>query len=149
MTNKKTLPPTYFIVIIILQVLIHFAFPFLWLLIFPVNLIGVIFIAAGTALNIFADKAMKEANTTVKPFEESSHLLTHGAFKISRNPMYFGMLLILIGVATILGSIIPFILAFIFVRIINRRFILIEEKMLLDKFGNEWLFYKNEVRRWI
>jgi len=84
MTNKKTLPPTYFFVIIILQVLIHFAFPFLWLLIFPVNLIGVIFIAAGAALNIFADKAMKEANTTVKPFEESSHLLTQGAFKISR-----------------------------------------------------------------
>jgi len=149
MTNKKTLPPTYFFVTIILQILIHFAFPFLWLLIFPVNLIGAIFIAAGAALNIFADKAMKEANTTVKPFEESSHLLTEGAFKISRNPMYFGMFLILIGVALILGSIIPFILAFIFVRIINRRFIVIEEKMLLDKFGKEWQFYKNEVRRWI
>ena len=149
MTNKKTLPPTYFIVTIFLQILIHFVFPFLWLLFFPVNLIGVIFIAAGAALNIFADRAFKEANTTVKPFEEPSHLLTHGTFKISRNPMYFGMFLILIGVATILGSIIPFILAFIFVRIINRRFILNEEKMLLDKFGNEWLFYKNEVRRWI
>jgi protein-S-isoprenylcysteine O-methyltransferase Ste14 len=149
MKDKKILPPRYFMVTIILQVLIHFAFPFLRLLLFPENLIGIIFIVAGTVLNISADRAFKEANSTVKPFEESSQLMTQGVFKISRNPMYFGMFLVLIGIAAILGSLIPFILSFIFAWIMKRRFILIEEKMLLEKFGNEWLFYKNDVRRWV
>ncbi len=133
----------------ILSILIHFIFPFIRFFNFPENLIGVIFILIGAYLNMSADKAFKEFDTTVKPFEESSHLITDGVFRISRNPMYLGMFLILIGLGLILGSLIPFILPFIFAVIIKRRFILMEEKMLLEKFGNEWLFYKNEVRRWI
>ena len=96
-----------------------------------------------------ADKAFKEFDTTVKPFEASSHLITDGVFRISRNPMYLGMFLILIGLGLSLGSLLPIIFPFIFARIIKRRFILAEEKMLKEKFGKEWLFYKNEVRRWI
>ncbi len=45
--------------------------------------------------------------TTVKPFEESQALVTGGVFRISRNPMYLGMTLILLGVTLILGSVTP------------------------------------------
>ncbi len=147
--KKKSLPPTYFFAAIIISIILHFTLPVLRFMYFPENLTGIIFIVAGAIFNISADRAFKEVNTTVKPFEEPTCLMTEGVFRISRNPMYLGMLLILFGLSILLGSISPFIVVLIFGRLINRRFIQIEEKMLLEKFGDEWRHYKNKVRRWI
>ena len=65
----------------------------------PWRALGVVAIAAGVWLNLAADRAFKARGTTVKPFERSSVLLTDGVFRITRNPMYLGMILILVGVA--------------------------------------------------
>lgn len=61
----------------------------------------------GVALNISADRMFKQHKTTVKPFEESTSLVTDGVFRFSRNPMYLGMVLILSGVVLLAGSTTP------------------------------------------
>ena len=149
MPRKKILPPTYFIFFIILSIVIHFLFPLTEILRFPWNLSGVIAVLSGTWLNLVADRAFKNAQTTVKPFEESNRLITTGAFRISRNPMYLGMVSILIGVALLLGSTTPFFIAFTFAVLTDILFIRTEEQMLKEKFGEEWLVYKSKVRRWL
>ncbi len=76
-------------------------------------------------------------------------MITSGLFKISRNPIYLGMLLILLGEAILLGSIITFIFPLLFIISTNVAVIPIEEKMLEKRFGKKYLDYKNKVGRWI
>jgi protein-S-isoprenylcysteine O-methyltransferase Ste14 len=103
----------------------------------------------GGILNLVADKDFKKFNTTVKPFEYSSALITDGVFKFSRNPMYLGMSLILLGESILFGTLIPFFIVIIFSILMHFNFIKTEEKMLLEKFGQEFIDYKNNVRCWI
>ncbi len=130
-------------------IIAHFVFPVSTILRYPWNLTGIVPMILGSWLNLFADQAFKKAQTTVKPFEESTHLIKDGAFQFSRNPMYLGMVLILVGTALLLGTVSPFIVAFIFAILMDYRFIRIEEQMLEAKFGEVWLSYKCRVRRWL
>lgn len=149
MAVKKPLPPTYFIVAILLSVAFHFLLPIKVFVFYPWNLIGILPILFGIYLNLVADRDFKRVKTTVKPFEESSFLLKDGVFRISRNPMYLGMVFILAGIAVLFGSVTPFLIAFLFGYLMDFIFIRIEEQMLEAKFGEEWLDYKSKVRRWL
>ena len=110
--------------------------------------LGLIPFVLGNVLNALADQAFKQHETTVKPFAESTYLVTDGVFKLSRNPMYLGFVLILVGIAMLLGSLTPWIGVIVFPGLMQYRFIRIEETMLEAQFGNNWLEYKQKVRRW-
>jgi len=150
MQNKKVLPPTYLLISIVLMVALHFlhhptmsVIPLSW------NIFGIIPLVLGIAINIIADNALHKAKTTVKPFEESTTLVTSSVYRISRHPMYLGFVLILVGVAIVLGSLTPFVVIPIFAILMDVVFIQVEERMLEQKFGQVWLEYKRKVRRWI
>ena len=134
---------------IALMALLHFTFPVVKLLDFPWNLGGMVLLLAGALLNLSADQAFKTYQTTVKPFEESSVLITSGVFGLSRNPMYLGMVLILLGIALLLGTLTPVLIIPVFTLAMNVVFITAEEHMLAEKFGEDWEKYKNKVRRWL
>jgi len=127
----------------------HLFFPLIRIVEYPWSLFGAFLIAAGIVLNIFADQSFKKSGTIVKPFEESAALVTNGVFRISRHPMYLGMVLILLGISFSLGSLITFLVCLIFSILMQVRFIDAEEKMLEKKFGQAWIEYKHNVRRWI
>jgi len=149
MTEKKLLPPTYFLVSIAVMVALHYLFPLMKIIPTPLNLLGCIPLVVGVALNITADRAFKKNETTVKPFEESAALVTIGVYQISRHPMYLGMVLILTGLACLMGSLSPLVVIVIFAAAMELMFIRVEEKMLEKKFGRTWLNYKQIVRHWI
>jgi protein-S-isoprenylcysteine O-methyltransferase Ste14 len=149
MNNERAMPPLYLFISLACMVLLNLFIPVYLLIPYPWNATGIIPLAMGMALNIIADKALKKTGTTVKPFEVSTVLVTSGAFRFSRNPMYLGMAMILTGVAFLLGSLSPFIIAPIFAITMDRVFIDTEEKMLEEHFGNKWKHYKANVRRWI
>jgi protein-S-isoprenylcysteine O-methyltransferase Ste14 len=149
MHKKKILPPTFFNSAILIIVLLHFIFPITNFNYFPWNLFGIIPVLAGVVLNLLADSSFKKNATTVKPFEKSATLITHGVFRISRNPMYLGMVLMLVGICIFLGSVSPYLVILIFAVIIHYRFIPVEEMMLEKNFSSEWVEYKKSVRRWI
>ena len=102
---KKVLPPTYFFAALVLLVLLHFAFPIYRYATFPITLLGIVPLGLGIALNLIADRVFKKHETTVKPFEPSTSLATEFPFSISRNPMYLGLTLMLLGIALLLGSV--------------------------------------------
>jgi protein-S-isoprenylcysteine O-methyltransferase Ste14 len=98
---------------------------------------------------MIADDLFRKLHTTVKPFEESAVLVTSGPYRLSRNPMYLGFVLILTGTAILLGSLTPFLVIPVYAALIDRVFIQAEERMLARKFGAEWQTYRGETRRWI
>lgn len=149
MSRRKSLPPTYLFVSILIMVALHFLFPILKIMPFPWNLLGAIPLALGLASSLIADEAFKKHSTTVRPFEQPTTLVTSGVFRISRNPMYLGFVLILVGTAILMGSLTPYPVIPVFVGFIDRVFIADEEKTLHAAFGENWLEYKKKVRRWV
>jgi protein-S-isoprenylcysteine O-methyltransferase Ste14 len=142
-------PPVYLFVVIVAMVVLHFLFPGINVIVFPWKLLGVLPLAIGIIINLVADKTFKEHTTTVKPLEASTSLITTGVFRITRNPMYLGFVLILLGIAIFLGSLTPYVVVLVFVIFIDTVFIKYEEKKLEGIFGQTWLDYRKEVRRWI
>ena len=146
---RKLLPPNYFLGAILLTVILHLLLPVRQILTFPWRLLGLAPLAVGCMLNLLADRAFNKHDTTVKPFEESSTLLTDGVFGITRNPMYLGMTLILLGVAMLFGSAAPFAVVLFLAALLDRTFIAPEEQKLEDTFGERFRQYRRRVRRWI
>jgi protein-S-isoprenylcysteine O-methyltransferase Ste14 len=146
---KTPLPPTYLFSAIVLMVLLYLLFPGVEVVPYPWRLLGCAPLLFGIILNLLADKAFKVNHTTVKPFEESTRLITTGVFRFSRHPMYLGMGFILVGIALLLGSLLPFLVIPVFVVSIDVLFIRTEERMLADKFGGAWEKYQAKVRRWL
>lgn len=149
MKKKMINPPFYFNAALLIMAAVHFLFP-VYTLIYDIwRIIGILPLILGTALNLIADKKFKVNSTTVKPGKESMTLITDGIFNYTRNPMYLGMVLILIAFSLFLGSITSFLIIPFFIYTINKRFIYLEEKMLQIKFEKEWLNYKKRVHKWI
>jgi len=149
MKCKGVLPPTYLFISIVIMGGLHFLLPLVKLHIFPWSLLGIIPLFSGIAINLIADGAFKAKDTTVKPFVESKVLITNGVFRISRNPMYLGFVLILSGIALLMESLSPFFIVPLVFCFMHFYFILDEERMLEERFGQAWISYKKHVRRWI
>ena len=102
---------------------------------------------------VFINPVLKfiKSKTTINPiqFEETNILVTSGIFKYSRNPMYLGMLMIIISTSIFYLNIYSILTPFLFVFWINKFQIKREEIFLTEKFGKEYLSYKNKTRRWL
>ncbi len=105
----------------------------------------------GIGIDLLSVGLFARVKTTVSPFspDKTSSLVTSGMYQYTRNPMYFGMLLILTGIAIWLGNIASFIMLPIFVWFITNLQIIPEEQILIEKFGEEYGDYMMRVRRWI
>jgi len=146
---KRFLPPTHFFTYLLISVLLNFILPIKQIIFYPYNLLGIILIFAGSVLNLWADRIFKDQQTTVKPDQKPSSLIDYGPFKISRNPMYLGMAMILIGTGIILGSILSFSGSVFFILAMEFYFIPDEERLMKEAFGSVFENYKTKVRRWI
>jgi protein-S-isoprenylcysteine O-methyltransferase Ste14 len=147
--SKKIMPTTYLLIALILILILHFGFPVSDVLMGLWKLIGLAPLLLGIILNLLADQALKQRNTTVKPFQESNALIVDGVYGMTRHPMYLGFVLILIGVSLLLGSISPYIIVIFFAVFVEFVFIRQEEEMLEDSFHEAWVQYKSKVRKWI
>ena len=149
MNFQKVLPPAWFFVSIILMVGLHLGLPIKQLFLPPITYGGIGLILMGIVIVLVCDYLFRQKNTTIKPFQESSYLVREGLFSYSRNPIYLGMIIVLIGVWIVLGSLSPLLVIPIFTGLIQEVFIKPEEKMLEEKFGEEYRKYQAKVRRWV
>ncbi|MBO2542873.1 isoprenylcysteine carboxylmethyltransferase family protein [Salegentibacter sp. BDJ18] len=76
-------------------------------------------------------------------------MVTNGLFKFSRNPIYLGFLISLLGVWVLLGIVLPILGCLLFILIINYWYISYEENEMEKQFGAEYREYKSRVNRWI
>ena len=148
--KKELMPPTYFCIALVLMLLLHILLPLgIWLTPLGRVILGVSCIVVGGALAAGGKLTFDHHRTPVKPFEKPAILVTSGPFSFSRNPMYLGLIIVLFGAAFCLGSILPLLVTPAFIYLIRVKFILREEKMLEEIFGEEYREYTSIVRRWV
>jgi protein-S-isoprenylcysteine O-methyltransferase Ste14 len=113
--------------------------------------VAIVLLVAGLLLMLAAVASFIAARTTVNPLRPSraSSLVTTGIFRLSRNPIYLGDLLLLAALAVWLGNIVNLLLLVPFVWYINRFQIIPEERALADRFGASYVAYCARVRRWL
>lgn len=114
-----------------------------------ITIIGYVLLISGTILLLGAAGLFKKIGTTIDPTKAPDQLVTTGIYKLSRNPMYLGMLLILIGAQFALNSLTGLILPISFFLIMNKIVIPREEQMVASSFGAEYQEYRMRTRRWI
>lgn len=144
-------PPVVMFVIGVIMWLLSFLFPaFAWASTSSVAA-AVIIGLAGLGISLAGIIAFKRARTTPDPRRpaDASVLVTSGIYRFTRNPMYLGVLVILIAWGVLLGNVLALISAFMFVPYISRYQIQPEERLLQKKFGAAFISYKGKARRWI
>ena len=105
--------------------------------------------AAGALLSLSGALTVLHHGTTVVPHRAATRLVTTGPFRLTRNPMYTGHVIVLLGAALRAGSWWPLIVTPLSARTTTRLVILPEEKYLAERFGQDYQRYRARVRRWI
>jgi len=106
---------------------------------------------SGTLVSVLGVVSFRRARTTVNPMEpgSTSSLVVSGIYGVTRNPMYLGFLLLLLGWATWLSSALAFLPLPLFCAYMNAFQIGPEERALGQLFGERFAAYRGKVRRWI
>jgi protein-S-isoprenylcysteine O-methyltransferase Ste14 len=107
--------------------------------------------ATGVTFDLAGLAAFYRAKTTVNPLrpQAASAFVASGVYRLTRNPMYLGLALLLAAWAAYLSSLWPLAGPFVFVLWINRFQIAPEERVMREKFGDPYRAYRVRVRRWI
>ena len=106
-------------------------------------------VLSGVLLNGWFFLTMRRADTPIDPREPVSNLTTDGPFRYTRNPAYLSMTLLYAGIAVLRNALWAFMLLPLVLFGIQRDQIEREERYLERTFGEEYLRYKAQVRRWV
>jgi protein-S-isoprenylcysteine O-methyltransferase Ste14 len=146
--HKFDIPPFWALAHVAAALILSYLWPIWDFSQFVSNWASIALILAGLALMFWTIRWFRHKATTIDPRQTPSSLITEGPFRYSRNPIYLGMALILLGWGLWLGTLSAMLLPFLFVAIITKRFILREEANLRNSFGNEADAYIAKTRRW-
>ncbi len=147
----KIPPPVYALSIGLIMWLLNQHLPIVHWISSPWNKVGIAIALLAIVLDLSSLYLFLKKQTTINPMNPkgTQGLVSGGLYQYSRNPMYVGLLMILFGYAIWLGSITPFLVLPLFYWLITEMQIKPEETILEEKFGTEYLDYKNSVRRWL
>jgi protein-S-isoprenylcysteine O-methyltransferase Ste14 len=145
---RRVLPPVWLLLALAASFALDRWYPVVRLVQAPWKYAGYVPLVFGALMSITAATSFRRAGTPVVPFEHSTTLVTGGWFRVTRNPMYLGLSLILFGVALIDGTLGAFLPLPVFIVILHFRFIRAEERFLEGIFGEQYRAYRTQVRRW-
>jgi protein-S-isoprenylcysteine O-methyltransferase Ste14 len=147
--KTKTLNPSWFNLFIPGAIAAHFMFPIGILFHSPLRFLGLILIAVGLALNLAASATLTNSRTPVEFTQTPVQLVATGAFRFIRNPISLGGIIVLLGLAITLGSLVSFFFPLLLFLLMQLVYIPIEEKEMERTFGTEYVHYKRRTRRWL
>lgn len=111
--------------------------------------VGWLLVALGAGLPVWGLVTFRGAGTPIRPNQPASTLVTHGPFRLSRNPMYLGLSVVYLGVTLLLDSLwtvlfLPLVIGILYLTVIRH-----EERYLAATFGSAYDEYRWRVRRWL
>ena len=143
------LQPIVVLMTISLMLVLHAKLPIAYWIPEPFNWIGLVLVVGGFGVANWHARLFRRLNTNINTFGEPGSLTREGLFRRTRNPMYLGMLVCLIGTACMLGSLSPLVGPLGFFLLANFWYIPIEEKAMASKFADAYRDYQRSVRRWV
>ena len=150
--QRKRNPAAAFLEMAILfgaPVLFHFLLPLTQVVHGLWRLAGIALMVLGLWLTGSASREFRKAKTGFQLRDGGAALVTSGPFRFSRNPIYLGMLVWLLGLAVLLGSLVSFVFPVLTFLLANFVLIPPEEKKLQEIYGDEFRNYRQTVRRWL
>ncbi|HCL48373.1 MAG TPA: protein-S-isoprenylcysteine methyltransferase [Rhodobiaceae bacterium] len=145
----KIYPPLMVLAGILAQLLIGYVAPVQPILNETWQYIGVGLMLFGFAVILLVARGFRKNETTIIPDGQPSTLMENGLFAYSRNPIYLGMAIFLLGSALAVGHIWAFAIVPVFVLLVQQIWIVKEEETLEAEFGQIYRNYKMRVRRWL
>ncbi|WP_437527031.1 isoprenylcysteine carboxylmethyltransferase family protein [Sorangium sp. So ce726] len=147
--SRNLLPPVLLLLVVAVMWLTHAVLPFSPVLPASYRWLGALPLAIGVAMAVAARAQFARAATEINTFAEPTRLVTGGLFRWSRNPMYLGMGLAAAGMAALSGAATSFLLAAVFVAVVDRWYIAFEERRMRARFGAAYESYARSTRRWV
>jgi protein-S-isoprenylcysteine O-methyltransferase Ste14 len=147
--NKFVHPPILALGFIILGILLGNFLPILISLTATLRVIGLPVALIGLLIGLSGFLEIRKADTTLDPHGTVTQVVSSGIYRVTRNPMYLGFLLMVIGFPLASTSFWGVILAPFFILTMNRLVIEKEEAYLEKKFGEGYTGFKSGVRRWL
>jgi protein-S-isoprenylcysteine O-methyltransferase Ste14 len=148
LSTMKIHPPLLALILLLVTLVLHFALPeervVGW-----TEVIGLLVVAFGAGVSSFAAALFQARDTTRKPWGEPTQFVVQPPYTWTRNPMYLGLTTVLLGFAIFFSSIAMLLAPFIFLFVIDRLVIPREEETMERHFGQEYVAYKDRVRRWL
>ena len=112
-------------------------------------MIPVFIFLIGLSITFYSFHLFRKNKTPIIPGKKPAFVVMEGTYKFTRNPMYLGVSIALLGAATYFSNLLSFLSPIVFFLIMNYYFVPFEEKLLENIFGKQYLNYKKAVRRWI
>jgi protein-S-isoprenylcysteine O-methyltransferase Ste14 len=147
--TRRILPPVLFLALAILSVAAGLLLPIARWIAFPSSLIGVLPLVGGLAVAAAQNRRFARVGTNIMTFDDPDVLVSTGWFARSRNPMYLGFLVGLLGIALVVGTLTAMVGPVLFFLAADRWYIPFEEGRMLVVFGSAYEAYKGKVRRWL
>jgi protein-S-isoprenylcysteine O-methyltransferase Ste14 len=150
--NTLPWPPIVYIAAVAAAIVLNWLVPLPWIpgtlgeLLFA---IGWLVVGGALAIDFSAMRTMARAKTTIMPNRGSDHLVTSGPFSFTRNPIYLGNTMLMIGIGLIAGIVWFILLAPVAAFVTQKLAIEREEQHLEIRFGKKYRDYAKKVRRWI
>jgi protein-S-isoprenylcysteine O-methyltransferase Ste14 len=148
LTGIKIHPPLLAVALLLATLVLHFVLPEEraagWY-----QVIGLLVVAVGVGLSSFAAAIFQARETTRNPYGAPTAFIAQAPYTWTRNPMYLGLATTLMGLAIFFSSIAMLLAPAVFFAVIDRMVIPREEETMERLFGQDYLAYKNRVRRWI
>lgn len=145
----KIPPPITAILLIIVAHLITLVFPEMKVVFFKSLLLAALFMLVGIGIIAWSFILFQIKRTTLNPNKKPQKMIISGPYRLSRNPMYLGLLLLLLGYALWRGEIIFLIPPVVFFFLMDKVVIPFEEKLVKEGMGDKYENYLKTVRKWL
>jgi protein-S-isoprenylcysteine O-methyltransferase Ste14 len=134
--------------LLLLASVVHWTLPIARIEIFASGVLAAVAGGLGFGVMMWAWWLFQKAETAICPTAESSTLVTSGIYGFTRNPMYLGIIMMMIAAALWFGTLTFYLIAGLYFLIINQVFCPFEEGRLEITFGKKFFEYRQKVRRW-
>ena len=146
----RIVPPLWVLIFLVSGWGIGYLVPAAQVFHFSIPAAGGVLLGAGLLFVLLAGKLFGEEGTEFRPTSPSNRaLVTRGVYRVTRNPMYLGMVLLLGGVAFCVGTLPMFLAPLGQFLVMNFAVIPFEEEKMGRQFGERYESYRRKVRRWL
>ncbi|MBI2101644.1 isoprenylcysteine carboxylmethyltransferase family protein [Candidatus Woesearchaeota archaeon] len=142
-------PPYIAFTLLFLSWLADYLFPKFRFIAGNYRYVGILFFIFGLSITFSSFYFFKKNKTPIIPGQKPTFMVAEGTYKFTRNPMYLGVTIGLLGISVYIGNLLSFLSPLIFFLIMNYYFAPREEKLMESIFGKKYLDYKKKVRRWV